>query len=189
MDIFDYLDVFDLFRAFADLNERFNGLISDRRLSFQANMLSLSSAAFSIYRTVILPRVGVHLRSLSISDQFGLLEDLLHSTSLARLQSARLYQIKWHQLRSLLVHCRLQSLFIRTNAIQNEKHLEELFQHLVNEQVELRSLHCHFHRRWHISEERTPLSRLERLTIDLIRRADFPAISLCSSLSYRNCAT
>ena len=166
MDIFDYLDVFDLFRAFVDLNERFNSLITDRRLSFQAMMISLTEATFSIYRTLILPRIGPYLRYLAISDECGLLESVFQSTTLARLQSVRLYQIKWHQLVSLLNQCRLKSIHIRTNYIQNEKHLKELFHRLFTEQVDLRSIYCRFHRPLHFLEEKTPFSRLERVTID-----------------------
>lgn len=163
MDIFDYLDVFDLFRAFIDLNERFNSLITDRRLSFRA---TLTEDTFSIYRTLILPRIGPYLRHLTISDEFGLLESVFQSTSLARLQSVRLSQIKWHQLVSLLDQCRLRSMDIRTTYIQNEKHLEEIFHRLFTDQVDLRSIRCDFHRRLHFLEEKTRFSRLERLTID-----------------------
>jgi hypothetical protein len=166
MDIFDYLDVFDLFRAFVDLNARFRGLIVDRRLSFQAEMIALTEETFSIYQMLILPRVGQYLRYLSISDEFGFLGRVLQSTSLGRLQSVRLSQIKWHQLTSLLSQCRLRSMEIRTSFIQNEKHLAELFHHLFTEQVDLRSIRCSFSRPLHFVEEKTPFSRLQRLTID-----------------------
>ena len=139
MDIFDYLDVFDLFRAFVDVNQRFHGLITDRRLSFQSNVISLTEEALSIYATLILPRIGHYLRYLSISDELAFVDIVLQSTILARLQSVRLCQIKWHQLMSLLGRCRLKSIDIRTTYIQNEKHLSEIFRRLVAEQVDLRS--------------------------------------------------
>ncbi|CAF3609290.1 unnamed protein product, partial [Rotaria sp. Silwood2] len=90
-EIFDYLDVLDLFQAFFNLNQRFNLLIIDRHNCFQANMISLKSYEFSIYKNFILPQIACYIRYLSISDELNYLQIILRSISLTNLLSIRLY--------------------------------------------------------------------------------------------------
>lgn len=166
LEIFDYLDVFDLFRTFQNLNQRLNSLIIDRRIIFQANLLMGNDEQLSMYKNMILPKVGQYLRHLTITDEYGYFESLFNSMIFRDLLSVRLYQIKLHQLRSILDHCQLKSLYIQTKFIQNEKHLNDIFHHLVNHQPKLRRLQCNFYTNLHFIEEKVRLSELRRVIID-----------------------
>ncbi|CAF2725058.1 unnamed protein product [Rotaria sp. Silwood2] len=165
-EIFDYLDVLDLFQAFFNLNQRFNLLIIDRHNCFQANMISLKSYEFSIYKNFILPQIACYIRYLSISDELNYLQIILRSISLTNLLSIRLYHVKLNELRIILNHCQLKSISIDTNHIQNEKHLNEIFKILFNQQLDLRSMQCHFHTNLYFVEEKNKLSKLRRVIID-----------------------
>jgi hypothetical protein len=80
-EIFDYIDVLHLFQAFFNLNQRLNLLIIDRHIYFQANMISLKPYEFSIYKNLILPKIGCYIRYLSISDELNYLQIILCSIS------------------------------------------------------------------------------------------------------------
>jgi hypothetical protein len=165
-EIFDYLDAFDLFQAFFYLNQRFNLLVIDRRICFQANMISLKPYAFSIYKNLILPKIGCYVRYLSISDESNYLQIILRSISLTNLISVRLYYVKLNELKMILRGCKLKCIFINTNYIQNEKHLNEVFQILFNQQSDLRSIQCDFHTNLYFVDDKNKLSQLRRVIID-----------------------
>ncbi|CAF3994735.1 unnamed protein product [Rotaria sordida] len=165
-EIFDYLDVLDLFQAFFNLNQRFNLLVIDRHNSFQANMISLKSYKFSIYKNFILPHIACYIRYLSISDELNYLQIILQSISFTNLLSIKLYHVKLKELKIILQHCQLKYFFIDTNYIQNEKHLNEIFKILFNQQLELCIMQCHFHTNLYFIEEKNKLSKLRRVIID-----------------------
>jgi len=165
-EIFDYMDVLYLFQAFFNLNQRFNLLIIDRHICFQANMIDLKSYEFMIYRNLILPKIGCYIRYLSISDQLNYLQIILRSISLTNLLFIRLYDVKLNELRIILRHCKLKYIFIDTNYIQNEKHLNEIFHILFNQQSDLCSMQCNFHTNLYFVEEKYKLSQLRRVIID-----------------------
>lgn len=165
LEIFDYLDVFDIFQSFSNLNERFNLLIVDRRINFQSSIVSLSEDQWSIYKSLILPQVGCYFRYLSISDRFGSIETLFKYCQLNCLQSVRLYKVKLNQLKAILVWSQLISIYVRTRFIQNEKHLDEIFHDILTKQAKLRSVECNFHRRVHFLNERNRFSRIRSFKI------------------------
>jgi len=165
-EIFDYLDVLDLFQGFFNLNQRFNLVLIDRHVCFQANMIALKRNEFSIYKNIILPMIGCYIRYLSISDELNYLQIILRSISFTNLQSIRLYYVKLNELKVILENCRLKSILIDTNYIQNEKHLNEIFQILFNQQLDLRSIRCNFHTNLYFLEENNKLSKLRRVIID-----------------------
>ena len=106
-EIFDYLEVFHLFQAFFNLNQRFNLLITNRYIGFHANMILLKSNEFFIYKNVILPKIGCYLRYLSISDELNYLKIILNSISLTNLISVKLYYVKLKELRLILEQCKI----------------------------------------------------------------------------------
>jgi hypothetical protein len=165
-EIFDYLDVFDLFQAFFNLNQHFNSLIIDRHISFKSNMISLKTKHLPIYTNIILPYVGSYLRYLTISDEFGCLQIILRTISLRNLQVVKLYHVKINELKRILECCQLKHLFIDTNYIQYEKHLNEIFHIVFNQQLDLRSIQCHFHTNLYFVEEKMKLSKLKRVIIN-----------------------
>ncbi|CAF1115429.1 unnamed protein product [Rotaria magnacalcarata] len=165
-EIFDYLDVFDLFQAFFYLNQRLNSLVIDQHNCFQANMTSLKSYEFSIYRNVILPKIACHIRHLSISDELNYLKIILRTMSLTNLLAVRLYHVKLNELTLILKHCQLKYIFIDTKYIQNEKHLNGIFNIVFNQQLQLCSMQCHFHTNLNFLQEKNKLSKLRRLIIN-----------------------
>lgn len=165
-EIFDYLDVFDLFKAFFNLNQRFNLLIIDRHNCFHANLVKLNSYELSIYKSLILPKIACYIRYLSISDELNYLQIILRSISFSNLLSVKLYHVKLNELKQILSQCQLKYLLIDTNHIQNERHLNEIFKTLLNHQLVLRSLQCNFYTNLHFIEEKNKLSKLRRVIID-----------------------
>ncbi|CAF1001829.1 unnamed protein product [Adineta steineri] len=165
-EIFDYLDVFDIFHGFYNLNQYFNYLIINRHICFQANMLSLKPNEYSIYKNIILPKISCYIRYLSISDELNYLQIILRSFSLVNLQSIRLYNVKLNELKILLQYCKLKSILIDTNSIQNEKHLNEIFKILFNQQLDLRSIQCNFYTKLHFIEEQYKISKVRKVIID-----------------------
>jgi len=165
-EIFDYIDVFHLFQGFFNLNQYFNLLIIDRHIYFQANMMYLKSDEFLIYKNLILPKIGCYIRYLSISDELNYLQIILHSISLTNLIFIRLYNIKLNELKILLGYCNLKYLFIDTNYIKNEKDLNEIFQILFNQQLNLYLIQCNFHTKLYFLQEKYQLSQLRKIIID-----------------------
>ena len=166
LEIFDYLDVWDLFRAFGNLNRRFNRLIDDRRISFQSNLLSMDFDEFFTYENVILPRIGSFIRYLTISDQWNYLQKILRLISLDNLISVKLYQVKLNELMILLDSCKFKSMVIDTKEIRNEKHLNEIFRMLFCQQMDLRFLHVNFHTSLFFRDQRYKPSQLRRIIIE-----------------------
>ena len=162
-EIFDYLDVLDLFQAFFNLNQRFNLLIINRHICYQANMFALKSDEFSIYKNIILPKIGCYIRYLTISDELNYLQIILRSISLRNLISVRLYYVKLNELRIILEECKLKYIFIDTNYIQNEKHLNDIFQIMFKKQLDLRSIQCNFHTNLYFIQDKTKLSQLRKV--------------------------
>jgi hypothetical protein len=165
-EIFDYIDVWNLFKAFANLNQRFYSLINDRRINFQANFIPVNFQEFSVYQNVILPKIGSYIRYLTISDELNYLQIILRSISLTNLISVRLYDVQLNELRRILEDCKLKYLFIDTKYIQNEKDLNKIFQCLFNRQANLRSIQCHFHTNLYFIEDKYRLSQLQRVVLD-----------------------
>jgi len=165
-EIFDYMDVLHLFQAFFNLNQYFNLLIIDRHICFQANMICLKPDEFSIYKNIILPKIGCYIRYLSISDELNYLQIILRSISLTNLIFIRLYNIKLNELKIILGYCKLKYLFIDTNYIKNEKHLNEIFRIVFNQQLNLYSIQFHFHTKLYFLQDKYQLSQLRKVIID-----------------------
>lgn len=165
-EIFDYIDVLHLFQAFFNLNQRFNLLITNRHICFQANMTKLNSSEFSIYKKLILPKIGCYIRYLSISDENNHLQTILRSISLRNLISVQLYNVKLNELKIILEYCKIKYLFIDTNYIQNEKHLNEIFHNLFNKQSDLYAIECNFHAKLYFLQEKYQISQLKKLIIN-----------------------
>ena len=185
-EIFDYLDVLHLFHAFSKLNRRFHSLILDRRICFQANMTRLQTKDYDIYRSLILPRVGRYLRYLSIFDDGHYLQEILRSIRFENLLAVRLYQTGLNELKTILQCAQLRSMCIETPLIQNERHLNGIFQLLFNQQRRLRSIECRFHTHLYFIDENERLSALTRVVLhDSCFSSDL--ISDClSRTSYRS---
>lgn len=166
LEVFDYLDVWDLFRAFGNLNRRFYRLIDDRRISFQSNLLSMNFKDFFTYENVILPRMGSFIRYLTISDQWNYLQKILRCISLDYLISVKLYQVKLNELMVLLETCKFKSMLIDTKEIRNEKHLNEIFRMLFCQQLDLRFLQMNFHTNLFFHDQRCKLSQLRQIIIE-----------------------
>jgi hypothetical protein len=166
LEIFDYIDVLQLFQAFFNLNQHLNLLIINRRICFQANLIPVKFDEFSIYRNLILPKIGCYIRYLTISDELNYLRIILRSISLTNLISVRLYDIQLNELRKILEDCKLKYLFIDTKYIQNEKDLNKIFQILFNQQSDLRSIQCNFHTNLYFLEDKYRLSQLRQVVID-----------------------
>lgn len=165
LDIFDYLDLVDLFRAFANVNEHFRSLITDRHIALQANFLSMTEEQLSWCEKVLLPQFAPSIRYLTISNEYNFIHRTLSSVSFNSLQSIRLYDVHLQPLWTILRSSQLKSIFIETDHIKNEKHLQDLFHHLFTEQKELRSIECRFHTNLHFIEEKNKTSRLRRLIL------------------------
>lgn len=185
-EIFDYIDVLELFQAFYNLNQRFNILLTDRHNSFQVNMFSLKSYQFSIYKSIILPKISCYIRYLCISDEFHYLQMILRSFSLKNLLSVRLYHVKLNELMIVLKNCQLKSIFIDTKYIQNETHLNEIFRNLFSQQFQLNSIQCDFHTNLHFLNEKNKLSKLRHviLTCDCFSSDFIILISQLPNLRY-----
>ena len=166
LEIFDYIDVSNLFKAFANLNQRFYSLVNDRRINFQANFIPVNFAEFSVCENVILPKIGGYIRYLTISDELNYLQIILRSISLTNLISVRLFDVHLNELRRILEDCKLKYLFIDTKYIQNERDLNEVFRCLFKQQSDLRSIQCHFHTNLYFIEDKDRLSQLQRVVID-----------------------
>ena len=164
-EIFDYLDVLHLFNAFFNLNRRFHSLIVDRRICFQANMTRLKTKDYDIYRRLILPRVGRYLRYLSISDDGHYLQEILRSIRMETLLTVRLYQIGLNELKTLLQCSQLKSMYIESSSIQNESHLNGIFQLLFNQQRRLRSMECRFDTHLFFIDQAEQRSTLTRVVL------------------------
>jgi hypothetical protein len=165
-EMFDYLDVFDLFYAFININQRLNQLITDHRIAFQADLLKLTKEKWSFYWTTIWPSIASSLRFLSIFVDDEFLRISLDLWPFRHLQSMKLFQIKHQQLKEILRQCQLRTIWIDTDFIQNEKHLRTLFDDLLVKQRRLQVMRCHFHTRIFFSQRNESFSRLRRLTID-----------------------
>lgn len=166
LEIFDYLDVRHLFRAFFNINQRFNRLIEDRRISFQANLFSMNFELFSIYQEQILPRIGSFIRYLILSDHENYFQEILRSISFTHLISVNLYQVKLNELIKILESSQLKSMVIETKNIRNEKHLNELFRMFFCQQADLRVLQVNFHTQLFFRDQKFKTSQLRRITIE-----------------------
>ena len=161
LEIFDYLDVFDLYRSFAKLNQRFHSLITDSRISFQATFLHLTSAQLSFCEEILLPQIGNSLRFLQITGDFPFSK----LSPLNSLQSIRLYDVSLEQFRRILRLTQCKSISIETKRIQNEKHLNELFREIFIEQKQLHSIECQFFTPLHFLEISNNPSELRRILL------------------------
>lgn len=166
LEIFDYLDVFDLFQAFFNLNQRFNRLIADEHNYFQANMISIGNQQFLFYKNLILPKIGAYIRYLSISDQMNYLQILLRSISFRNLISIRLYDVQLSELLSILEQSNLKYLFIQTKSIQNEKHLDNLFRILFEQQSNLRAIECQLFTQLFFQNYQIKFSQLKQIVLN-----------------------
>lgn len=161
LEIFDYLDIVDLFRSFANLNRRFRSLIIDRRLNFQANFLHLNDIERSFAEEILLPEFAHFLRHLKISSKFSFLKNF----SFERLESICFVDVDLHRILSILHSSQCKSISIRTKRIQNEKILDELFQKIFFEQKKLRSIDFQFFTSLHFVDMTKNPSQLRRVII------------------------
>ena len=126
LDVFDYLDAVDIFRAFADLNARLNTLLSHYQ-SYQLNFCRISKTDFTAFCQTSLPSIIHRLASLELSDDDDtpnlgtlLLSNYFPLDRFTRLQSLTLRGVvgptiltdtlpRCHHLTHLdLIQCRLQ---------------------------------------------------------------------------------
>ncbi|CAF0744625.1 unnamed protein product [Didymodactylos carnosus] len=67
MDIYEYLDAYQLFDAFQGLNYRFNHILNDNRLRLHSDSNNISDEKFNEYWKYFLPSICDRLTSLTLS--------------------------------------------------------------------------------------------------------------------------
>ncbi|CAF1160872.1 unnamed protein product [Adineta steineri] len=107
-DVFNYLDVYDVYKAFYNLNIRLQSLLINTTLPLNINISSMSKSSFQNYhRHMIMPNKH-RITSLSISNPFVV--DLIFSpvriaSSFTRLEKLIFNNIKSKYLVNILHHC------------------------------------------------------------------------------------
>ncbi|CAF1031841.1 unnamed protein product [Didymodactylos carnosus] len=131
MDMYEYLDIFDIMHSFSNLNSRFNSLINDSRIYVSLDLSSaINDIRFDIVSREILPQISHRLISLIIAEKSRILAFSLmcNNSSFHSLQILSLIDIeKSNNLKTILEKLPLLlCLSIKTNKIDNEITISEI---------------------------------------------------------------